>query len=92
MLEELEHNAKASGNRPLERRLADLTVWLYHNKQRIPPSNVEARLALTEKALWIALEVMAFQVERLHELEAEKASNLWLPKGVVANGDMRKFG
>lgn len=90
LLEELEFNARASNNRPLERRLADLTIWYYQNRNRIPPDNLAARYALADKALWIVLEILALVTERLHESEA--TSGLWRPKSVQVNGDVRKFG
>lgn len=92
LIEELNHNANASGNKLLERRLADLTVWHYKNKKGIPLDNLAARQAFLEKAFWIALEVNALLLERVHELEAKRGGGLWIPKGVQMNGDARKFG
>lgn len=93
LLEELLNNARVSGNQVLERRLADLAVWYYQNKTRIPPENLTAKMAFLEKAMWILLEVNALQVERIHELEARsKSKSLWLPKGLVVEGDIRRYG
>lgn len=89
LLEELEYNAKASGNKMLERRMADVAIWYYQNRSRVPPENLAARQALLEKALWTLLEVNALLTERLHELEAMKKgrSRLWMPRGMKVNGD-----
>lgn len=87
LIEELQHNATVSQGRPLEQRLADLTLWYHHNKQAVPPSNLPVRLELAEKAFWISLEVSALLVERLHELEsAGKSKHLWVPRSLSANG------
>lgn len=93
LINELMHNAQISGNKPLEQRLADTTVWFYKNMGRIPRDNLAGRQAFLEKALWILLEINALATERIHELEGMKAgTSLWMPRGVSVNGDIRKFG
>jgi len=94
LINELLHNAQASGGRALERRLADLTIWHYKNKGSIPRDNLAARQAFLEKSFWIQIEVIALLLERNHELEAAKRgmSNLWLPRGLDYQGDLKKFG
>lgn len=94
LVEDLQHNAVASGNRVLERRLADLTVWFYHNRQRIPEGNLGKKIEFLEKGLWIGFEVMALLLERNHELERQKRgpSMLWLPSGMTINGQEKEFG
>lgn len=94
LIEELQHNAVASGNRVLERRLADLTVWFYHNRQRIPEGNLGKKIEFLEKSLWISFEVMALLLERHHEVTALKkeGSMLWLPRGMTINGQEKEFG
>lgn len=93
LIAELEHNAAASGNKTMERRLADLVIWYYKNRQQIPPDNLAARNALNEKALWISLEMFALLAERIHDLEGTQAgSHLWTPSGVAVGGDLRRFG
>jgi hypothetical protein len=89
LIDELQHNATASGNRPLERRLADLTAWHYNNTQALAKDNLAARQAFLERAFWIQLEVIALLVERLRETEGSK--NLWLPAGLDVHGDLRSF-
>jgi hypothetical protein len=88
LIEELMHNSSASGNRMLERRMADLAVWFYKNKGSIPTDNLAARQRFLEKAFWIMIEINALQTERIHELEASKkgASRLWMPRGIAVNG------
>lgn len=92
LLRELEHNANASGNQPMERRLADLTLWFYKNIDDIPRDNLAGRQAFLEKTLEISFEAMALMLERIHELEAKRGGGLWMPKGVAVEGDLRKFG
>lgn len=94
LVEELIHNARASGQRPLEQRIADLAIWYYKNVKHIPTDNLAAKQAFFEKAFWCMIEVQALLIERNHELEAAKRgmSNLWLPKGIDVQGDLRKFG
>jgi len=90
LIETLMHNAVASGNKVLERRLADLTVWFYKNKDRIPRDNLASRHALLEKAFWTMLEVNALLLERILDMENRKGgSPLWLPKGMNIEGEMR---
>lgn len=89
LIRSLIQNAQAMGNRPLEQRLADLTVWFYRNGKDIAPENLHMRLKLSEKALWIMLEVIALTMDRLQELEHRgKSKHLWLPKGVKVEGDL----
>src|SRR5262245_17012066 len=84
LLEELQNFARSSGNKPLERRLADLSVWFYNNKNRIAPENLMMRQAFMEKALWTMVEVQALLVERIQELEynGKRKSSLFLPRGM----------
>ena len=82
-------NAQAMGNRPLERRLADLTVWFYRNRKSISPDNLHLRLKLAEDALWIMLEVIALTMDRLQELEHRgKSEHLWIPNGITVESDL----
>lgn len=93
LIEELLNNVKASGNQVLERRLADMAVWFYQNRTRIPPENVVARQAFLEKSMWVMVELNALLLERVHELESKGAGKgLFLPKGLTIQGDVRRFG
>jgi hypothetical protein len=86
LIEDLLYNATMSGNRTLERRLADLSIWFYRNKNSIPLDNLASRQAFLQKAFWISLEVIALLLERIHELESAKRSEkLWLPRGMRMN-------
>ena len=92
LIEELLHNAKVA-SQPLERRLADLSIWYYQNVDGIPRDNLAARQAFTEKALWTLLEIAALQTERIHELESRgRVRGLWTAKGLSIEGDVREFG
>lgn len=89
LIKALISNAQAMGNRPLEQRLADLTVWFYRNRAAIPPDNLHLRLKLAEDAFWIMLEVIALTMDRLQELEHRgKSKHLWLPNGIKVEGDL----
>lgn len=94
LIEELYHNANASEGRHLEKRIADLTLWYYRNKRRIPLDNLAARQAFLDQAFWIMIECFALMTERTHDLEAAKRgmSMLWLPKGMKVGGDLGEFG
>lgn len=82
-------NAQSQGNRPLEQRLADLTVWFYRNRKLIDPSNLQKRMKLFEDGFWILLEVNALLMDRVQEIESQrKSASLWLPKGVKVEGDL----
>lgn len=86
LISDLLYNASASGNRTLEKRLADTCVWFYKNRERIPFDNLAARQAFLQKAFWTMLEVNALLLERIHELEdARRSKALWLPRGVRLN-------
>jgi hypothetical protein len=89
LIRSLISNAQAMGNRPLEQRLADLTVWFYRNRKAISPENLHLRQKLSEDALWIMLEVIALTMDRLQELEHRgKSKHLWLPNGIKVEGDL----
>lgn len=89
LVSELYHNAKVSGNRPLERRLADTTAWYYNNAYFLPKENLQARVEMLHRAFWIMLEINALLLQRLHEQEGSK--DLWLPAGLDINGELRSF-
>ena len=84
LVRELLENASISGQQPLERRLAELTLWYYKNKTRISPDNLPVKVAFIEKAFWIGLEVMALSVERMHNMKG--GSRLWIPNGIRVDG------
>lgn len=88
ILEELENFARASGNKMLERRLADLAIWFYSNNRRISTDNIPTRQAFMEKALWTMIEVQALLLERIQEMELSRKgpSALYLPSGIRLNG------
>jgi len=94
LIEDLIHNANASGQRMLERRMSELAIWFYKNKGRIPSDNLAGRQAFLEKAFWIQLEIMALLAERCQEVEAMRRgqSMLWLPRGIEVNGSVKEFG
>ena len=93
LIEELMHNARVSGNRTAERRLADLTAWYYSNVDALASNNVEGQVAFLRKATWIMLEEMALLLERIHELEAKgKSPHLWTPRGMAVEGELRDYG
>lgn len=92
LIEELYQNVRASGNRVLERRLADLAIWHHKNRQGMSLDNLAGRQAFLEKSFWILLEVNALMAERIHELEnATKSKHLWTPVGMAVNGSLRDF-
>lgn len=90
LIRELEHNAVVSGNKTLERRLADLTVWFWNNRKDLARDNLAARQEFGERTIWIMLEILALQTERIHDLEGRKT--LFMPRGVSVRGDVRRFG
>lgn len=93
LMERLENNASDMGNPLLERRLADLAIWYFQNRNRIGRDDIPRRQDFLEKAFWVQMEVIALMAERIQELEGKKmGSELWLPKGVRINGDLRKNG
>lgn len=82
LIEELMYNAEVA-KKPLEQRLADLTVWFFNNKDDLPRDNLAARQLFLEKTVWVLIEIAALQAERLHELEGASArAHLWLPSGM----------
>jgi hypothetical protein len=89
LIDDLHHNARASGNRPLERRMADLAIWFEHHKGSISRDNLAARQAFLEKAFWIMLEINALLLERIRENSGSK--DLWLPRGMLIDDDMRPY-
>jgi hypothetical protein len=89
LVEELIHNANVSGNRPLEQRMADLTVWFYKNVEHIPRDNLAARQVFLEKAMWTMVEIQAMLLERIRETTGSKG--LFIPRGINVEGDVREF-
>lgn len=90
LCQELDHNANVSGQRQLERRLADLAIWHYKNAHFLPKENLTARMDFLEKAFWVQLEVIALLLERVHAQEGSK--NLAVPLGLKVAGDVRIYG
>jgi hypothetical protein len=90
LIDGLMHNAEASGNQMLERRLADTAVWFHKNVDHIPRDNLASRQAFLEKGFWCMLEINVLLLQRLREERGAK--NLWLPKGITMNGDLKRFG
>lgn len=84
LISELMHNANASGQRPLEQRLADLSVWFYKNYKHIPKDNLAARCSFLERSIWCLIEIQALMLERQRETAGSKG--LWLPRGVTVSG------
>lgn len=90
LIQELIHNVEASGNRMLERRLADLAVWFYKNRNNLSNENLAGRLEFLMRAFWIMLEVNALLVSRVHSLEG-RSDHLWLPRQVSVNGEVQRL-
>ena len=90
LISDLMHNATVS-QELLEQRLADTAAWFFANKDRIPRDNLASRQAFLEKSCWLLIEISALLAERLHKAEG-KSERLWLPRGLNAQGDVRKFG
>lgn len=82
LIDELMHNATMSGNQMLERRMADLAVWFYQNRERISVDNLAAKQAFLEKGFWTLLEINAMLLQRLREKTGSK--DLWVPSGMVS--------
>lgn len=90
LISELIHNAQVS-QEILEQRLADTAAWFFANKDRIPRDNLASRQLFLEKTCWLLIEINALLTDRLHKVEG-KSETLWLPRGLNAQGDVRKFG
>lgn len=90
LIEELQFNAD-SANQPAEQRLADTAAWFFANKDRIPLDNLASKQSFLEKTCWLLIEINALLLERVHKLEG-RSDHLWLPRGMNARGDIRKFG
>ena len=89
LIEHLIRNCEANGNKTLEQRLADLTVWFYRNRKAIDSLNLERRCHFVEVSLWTMLELFALMMERVQEAEAgKKSASLWLPRELKVEGDL----
>lgn len=89
LIDELVYNANVSQD-ILEQRLADTAAWFFSNKDRIPRDNLASRQAFLEKTCWLLIEINALLLERIRK--SQGGSHLWLPRGLNAQGDVRKFG
>lgn len=81
LIRELHKYAAHKGNRPLERRMADLAQWYFYHMGQHPIDNLAAKCAFLEKAFWIQVEINALVIERVNELRGGSAK-LWLPSGM----------
>lgn len=90
LISELIHNAQVS-EEILEQRLADTAAWFFANKDRIPRDNLASRQAFLEKTCWLLIEINALLLERVRKVSGREGG-LWLPRGINAQGDIRKFG
>lgn len=90
LIEELCYNAEVS-EQPLEQRLADTAAWFFNNKDRIPPMDLAKRCDFLTKNVLLLIEICALQADRLHQAEG-KSAKLWLPRGLNAHGDVKRFG
>jgi hypothetical protein len=80
LIEELHHNLRISGGKPLEQRLADTALWFHMNKTRIPVDNLVKRQEFLEIGFWCLLEINALLLERIRSSTGSKA--LFLPNGL----------
>lgn len=80
LIEDLMHNAKVAGGKPLEQRLADTALWFHMNKDRIPPDNIKKRAEFMEIGFWCLLEINALLLERIRSETGSKT--LFLPSGL----------
>jgi len=77
----------------LEHRLTEWAVWFHQNKPRIPPENLKKRIEFLELALDGCFECVAIATKDIQQMENRpKSARLWLPSGVQASGDFRRFG
>lgn len=90
LIEELMHNATVA-DKILEQRLADTAAWFFANKDRISPIDVGTKCQFLEKTCWLLIEICALQAERIHQIEG-RSTHLWLPAGINARGDVKRFG
>lgn len=90
LIAELQHNAEMS-QELLEQRLADTAAWFFANKGRIPKMDLGKRCDFLEKTCWLLIEINALLTDRVHKVEG-KSATLWLPRGVNATGDVRRYG
>lgn len=91
LIQDLIHNAKASGGRLCERRLADLTIWFYRNKNTM--IDTDKRTKFLETAVWILIEQQALLLEILHNMEAKRpGASLFLPSGMIHEESGQRFG
>lgn len=82
LMRELIENARISGQKPLEKRLAELTIWFYNRRSSIAPENVAAKCAFLEKTCWIQMELIALLLERVRDVNGSK--HLWIPDGMIS--------
>jgi hypothetical protein len=83
----------AESEHPLEQRMADLALWYFQNKDRIPVDNLGKRMEFNEKTMWILLEINALLVDRLRAMESNSrraATSLWLPSGMKQHQRMSR--
>ncbi|PWT71722.1 MAG: hypothetical protein C5B59_17235 [Bacteroidetes bacterium] len=79
--------------RELDRKTIELVEWYHYNKDRIPPAELKKRCDFYEKTIDIILERLIIICEDFRKAENRPASShLYLPNGMLVNGDLKKFG
>lgn len=84
LIDDLQFNARVSGGKDLETRLADTALWYFKNKAAIDQLNLDKRLQHQAIAIECLIEISALLLERLRHTTGSKS--LYLPAGVRMNG------
>lgn len=83
LVHDLQHNAKVSGAKDLEQRLADTALWYYHNKHNIDQLNLAKKIQHQGIAIECLIEISALLLERIRATTGSK--KLYLPAGIRMN-------
>lgn len=77
----------------LDKRITEWAIWYHENLPRLPKGDLLKRMDFMQKALDGAFECIAIATKDIQVLEDRKPSaRLWLPTGMKASGDFRRFG
>lgn len=77
----------------LEERVENWALWYHYNKNLVPALDLKKRCDFMQKAVDGCLELLAIACKDIQSLEGrEPSKNLWLPKGMKMNGNIKEFG
>lgn len=77
-------------SRQTDQKLEDLAKWYYEHRPIVQQYDLTKRIEFLETVIHNFLYLQTFVAEDIQKIEGR--SHLWMPNGVQASGDMKRFG